>query len=145
MKRSFDSGKLEAREVEATIAEGITLKSPGKNTFPIIQRLVDGIELVSEEEIEAAVIELLEVGKSLTEGAGAAGYCAVRQGRFPALAGRRVVVVLCGANIDSSPSRTAPGLSPICWMWSPSREPTSCTSTTIASLPTPPFGRSRPD
>jgi threonine dehydratase len=102
MKRSFDSGKLEAREVEATIAEGITLKSPGKNTFPIIQRLVDGIELVSEEEIEAAVIELLEVGKSLTEGAGAAGYCAVRQGRFPALAGRRVVVVLCGANIDSN-------------------------------------------
>jgi threonine dehydratase len=42
------------------------------------------------------------VGKSLTEGAGAAGYCAVRQGRFPALAGRRVVVVLCGANIDSN-------------------------------------------
>jgi threonine dehydratase len=102
MKMSFDSGKLQHREVEPTIAEGITLKSPGKNTFPIIQRLVDGIELVSEEEIEAAVVELLEVGKSLTEGAGAAGYCAVRQGRFPALAGRRVVVVLCGANIDSN-------------------------------------------
>ena len=102
MKRSFDSGKLQERKVEATIAEGITLKSPGKNTFPIIQRLVDGIELVSEEEIEAAVVELLEVGKSLTEGAGAAGYCAVRQGRFPGLAGRRVVVVLCGANIDTN-------------------------------------------
>lgn len=102
MKRSFDSGELQKQKVEATIAEGITLKSPGKNTFPIIQRLVDGIELVSEEEIEAAVVELLEVGKSLTEGAGAAGYCAVRQGRFPALAGRRVVVVLCGANIDSN-------------------------------------------
>ena len=57
---------------------------------------------MSEEEIEAAVVELLEVGKSLTEGAGAAGYCAVRQGRFPALAGRRVVVVLCGANIDTN-------------------------------------------
>ena len=42
------------------------------------------------------------MGKSLTEGAGAAGYCAVRQGRFPTLAGRRVVVVLCGANIDTN-------------------------------------------
>jgi threonine dehydratase len=102
MKRSFDSGELQQHRVEPTIAEGITLKSPGRNTFPIIQRLVDGIELVSEEEIEAAVVELLEVGKSLTEGAGAAGYCAVRQGRFPGLAGRRVVVVLCGANIDTN-------------------------------------------
>jgi threonine dehydratase len=102
MKMSLDSGKLEEREVEPTIAEGIALKSPGKTTFPIIERLVDGIELVSEEEIEAAVVELLEVGKSLTEGAGAAGYCAVRQGRFPKLAGRRVVVVLGGANIDTN-------------------------------------------
>ncbi|MGB6336092.1 MAG: threonine/serine dehydratase, partial [Thermoanaerobaculia bacterium] len=81
MKKSFDSGKWQEIGVEPTIAEGITLKRPGKNTFPIIQRLVDGIELVSEEEIEAAVVELLVVGKSLTEGAGAAGYCAVRQGR----------------------------------------------------------------
>ncbi|MGB6363124.1 MAG: threonine ammonia-lyase [Thermoanaerobaculia bacterium] len=102
MKKSFDSGKWQEIGVEPTIAEGITLKRPGKNTFPIIQRLVDGIELVSEEEIEAAVVELLVVGKSLTEGAGAAGYCAVRQGRFPGLAGRRVVVVLCGANIDTN-------------------------------------------
>jgi threonine dehydratase len=100
MKQSFDAGEWRSVEVAPTIAEGITLKRPGRNTFPIIHRLVDGIQLVSEAEIEEAVYELLEVGKTLTEGAGAAGYCGLRQGRFPALADKTVVVVLCGANID---------------------------------------------
>jgi threonine dehydratase len=100
MKKSYDAGEWRSSEVAPTIAEGITLKRPGELTYPIIQRLVDGIELVSETEIEAAVYELLETGKSLTEGAGAAGYCAIRNGRFPGLEGKKVVVVLCGANID---------------------------------------------
>lgn len=100
MKLSFDAGEWRAAQVAPTIAEGITLKRPGNKTFPIIQQLVDGIELVSEAEIEGAVYELLETGKSLTEGAGAAGYCALRNGRFPELEGHTVVVVLCGANID---------------------------------------------
>lgn len=99
-KHSFDDGRPAPRDVAATIAEGIALKRPGRNTFPIIQRHVDGIELVSEAEIERAVFELLETGKVLAEGAGAAGYCAVRRGRFPELAGRTVVVILCGANVD---------------------------------------------
>ncbi|NHZ73684.1 MAG: pyridoxal-phosphate dependent enzyme, partial [Nitrospirae bacterium] len=100
MKQSYDEGQWQASEVAPTIAEGITLKRPGDLTFPIIRRLVDGIELVSEAEIEGAVYELLETGKSLTEGAGAAGYCAIRNRRFPTLEGKKVVVVLCGANID---------------------------------------------
>ncbi len=100
MKRSYDAGQWEEAEVAATIAEGIALKRPGKLTQPIIQELVDGIELVSEAEIEAAIYELLEKARTLTEGAGAAGYCAVRQGRFPQLAGKKVVAILCGANID---------------------------------------------
>ncbi len=100
MKRSFDARKWREAEVAATIAEGIALKRPGRITQPIIQEKVDGIELVSEAEIESAVYELLETGKILTEGAGAAGYCALRQGRFPQLVGRRVVAILCGANID---------------------------------------------
>ncbi len=100
MKRSYDAQEWRQDEVEPTLAEGIALKRPGKLTFPIIRRRVAGIELVSEEEIEAAVYELLEVGKILTEGAGAAGYAAVRSGRFADLGGRTVVVVLCGANID---------------------------------------------
>jgi threonine dehydratase len=100
MKRSYDGGSWTEAEVGPTIAEGITLKQPGRITYPIIQRLVDGVELVSESEIETSVYELLDVGKTLVEGAGAAGYCALRNGRFPQLAGRRVVVVLCGGNID---------------------------------------------
>lgn len=100
MKRSYDGGTWTAADVGPTIAEGITLKQPGKITFPIIRELVDGVELVSESEIEGSVYELLEAGKTLVEGAGAAGYCALRNGRFPQLAGRRVVVVLCGGNID---------------------------------------------
>jgi len=100
MKQSFDAGEWRSSEVTPTIAEGITLKKPGDLTFSIIRRLVDGIELVSEAEIEGAVYELLETGKSLAEGAGAAGYCAIRNGRFPQLAGKKVVVILCGANID---------------------------------------------
>jgi threonine dehydratase len=100
MKRSYDAGQWQEAEVAATIAEGIALKRPGKITQPIIQTLVDGIELVSEAELESAVYELLEKGRTLTEGAGAAGYCALRQGRFRHLAGKKVVVILCGANID---------------------------------------------
>ena len=100
MKRSYDAGHWQEADVGATIAEGIALKRPGQLTQPIIQEMVDGIELVSEAEIESAVYELLEKGRILTEGAGAAGYCALRQGRFPQLEGKQVVVILCGANID---------------------------------------------
>lgn len=100
MKRSYDAGEWLEAEVAATIAEGIALKRPGKLTQPIIQRLVDGIELVSEAEIEEAVYELLATAKILTEGAGCVGYCALRQGRLPQLAGKNIAVILCGANID---------------------------------------------
>jgi len=100
MKQSYDAGEWLPSEVAPTIAEGITLKRPGTLTFPIIHRLVDGIQLVSEAEIEGAIYELLETGKALTEGAGAAGYCAISNGRFSDLEGKKVVVVLCGANID---------------------------------------------
>ncbi len=100
MKSSIEAGEIVAAELGPTIAEGIALKKPGRNTFPIIQKLVDKISLVSEAEIEEAVYELLDSAKTLTEGAGAAGYAAIRQGRFPDLEGKRVAVVLCGANID---------------------------------------------
>jgi len=100
MKTSLEAGERRMIDLEPTIAEGIALKRPGANTFPIIQRLVDEIALVSEAEIEDAVYELLASAKTLTEGAGAAGYAAVRNGRFRQLAGKTVAVVLCGANID---------------------------------------------
>ncbi len=100
MKRSLDGRELTPVDAVPTLAEGIAIKRPGDLTFPIVQRLVDDVELVSEEEIENAIYDLLERGKALTEGAGAAAYAALANERFPGLAGKRIVVVLSGANID---------------------------------------------
>ncbi|ATX82449.1 threonine dehydratase [Mariprofundus ferrinatatus] len=82
-----------------TIAEGIAVKTPGRHTLPIVRELVDEILLVDEDLIEAAVEMLLEVEKSVVEGAGAAGLAAVlaHKNRFQ---GRRVGLILSGGNID---------------------------------------------
>jgi threonine dehydratase len=96
---AFRSGVL--REVAAgrTIADGIRVKRPGRLTFPIIQRLVDDIVLVDDEQISAAVVALLEHAKLLVEGAGAAPLAAIMSGKV-AVAGRRVVALVSGGNID---------------------------------------------
>ena len=83
-----------------TIAEGIAVKEPGNLTFPIIERLVDDVLLVEEAAIEAAVLQLLEIEKTVAEGAGAAGLAAVDQPSRP-LPRPPVGLVLCGGNIDS--------------------------------------------
>ncbi len=82
-----------------TIAEGIAVGQPGKITRQIIGRLVDDLVLVDEGDIEQAIVMLLEIEKTLVEGAGAAGLAAVL--KEPArYAGRKVGLVLCGGNID---------------------------------------------
>lgn len=83
----------------STIADGIAVKSPGALTQPIIERLVDDIVLVSEDDIEQAIVLLLEIEKTVVEGAGAAGLAGVLRHR-DAFAGQRVGLVLCGGNID---------------------------------------------
>ncbi|HEX6142713.1 MAG TPA: threonine ammonia-lyase [Geminicoccaceae bacterium] len=82
-----------------TIAEGIAVKVPGRLTTPIIDALVEDILLVEEIALEDAILQLLEIERTVIEGAGAAGLAAVLSytERF---AGRRVGVVLCGGNID---------------------------------------------
>jgi threonine dehydratase len=83
----------------STIAEGIAVKTPGKLTLPIIRELVDEILLVDEDEIEEAVRLLLEIEKTVVEGAGAAGLAALIKysDRF---VGRKVGIILSGGNID---------------------------------------------
>jgi threonine dehydratase len=83
-----------------TLAEGIAVKAPGHITEPIVRRLVDDILLVSEPEIEHAVSLLINIEKTVVEGAGAAGLAATLQdpARFK---GRTVGLVLCGGNIDT--------------------------------------------
>ncbi len=83
-----------------TLAEGIAVKAPGRITQPIVRDLVDDILLVSEQEIEHAVSLLINIEKTVVEGAGAAGLAAVlsNPARFK---GRILGFVLCGGNIDA--------------------------------------------
>jgi threonine dehydratase len=83
----------------STIAEGIAVGQPGQLTRRLIAERVDDLVLVGEGELEQAVLMLLEIEKTLVEGAGAAGLAALLQqpARF---AGRHVGLVLCGGNID---------------------------------------------
>jgi len=83
-----------------TLAEGIAVKSPGKLTTEIIRHVVDEIVLVGEPEIERAVADLINIEKTVVEGAGAAGLAAVRS-RPELFAGRNVGMVLSGGNIDT--------------------------------------------
>lgn len=82
-----------------TVAEGIAVKSPGELTMTFLKTHVDDMLLVSEVQIEKALFSLLEIEKTVTEGAGAAGLAAVMQ-HAERFQGRRVGVVLSGGNID---------------------------------------------
>ncbi len=82
-----------------SVAEGIAVEVPGERTLALIRRHADDVVLVSEDAIEAAVFALLEVEKTVVEGAGAAGLAALDSQR-ERFAGRRVGLVLCGGNID---------------------------------------------
>ncbi|CAN5130274.1 threonine ammonia-lyase [soil metagenome] len=83
-----------------TLAEGIAVKHPGLLTRRFVERLVDDIVLVSERSLEQAVSLLLQIEKTVVEGAGAAGLAAMLSHR-EMFAGRTVGLVLCGGNIDT--------------------------------------------
>ena len=82
-----------------TVAEGIAVKSPGIRTMELIRTNVDDVVLVGEEQIEAAIFTLLEIEKTLVEGAGAAAFAALlhHPERFR---DRHVGLVISGGNID---------------------------------------------
>lgn len=84
---------------KSTIAEGIAVSEPGRLAIPIVRKLVNEILIVQEKQIEAAVLLLLEVEKTVVEGAGAVGLAALlsNQERFK---GRKVGLILTGGNID---------------------------------------------
>lgn len=83
-----------------TLAEGIAVKEPGALTFEIIREIVDDILLVSERDLERAVSLLLQIEKTVVEGAGSAGLAAMLA--HPAkFKDRKVGLILCGGNIDT--------------------------------------------
>lgn len=83
----------------STIAEGIAVGKPGGHCLPLIRRFVDDLLLVDEGDVEQAIVMLLEIEKTLAEGAGAAALAAllVERAQFE---GKRVGLVLSGGNID---------------------------------------------
>jgi threonine dehydratase len=92
--------RCESRECgQATIADGIAVKSPGALTLPLIRERVDDILLVGEDDIEQGILLLLEIEKTVVEGAGAVGLAALLKHR-ERFAGRNVGLVLCGGNIE---------------------------------------------
>ncbi len=83
----------------STIAEGIAVREPGVLTRAIVEKFVSDIVLVDEGDIEEAIVMLLEIEKTVVEGAGAVSLAALMRHR-DRFAGRRVGLVLCGGNID---------------------------------------------
>lgn len=83
-----------------TLAEGIAVKAPGAFTSWIVEALVDDIMLVPENRLERAVSLLLQIEKTVVEGAGAAGLAAVLDNP-EAFKGKRIGLILCGGNIDT--------------------------------------------
>ena len=98
--RAREAGRVVTIPQAETIAEGIAVRRIGENTFPLIQRYVDDLVMVSEEEIAAAVLLLLEREKTVGEAACASTVAAVVNGHVRDLADRNVVMVLSGGNID---------------------------------------------
>jgi len=98
LAQSFAQHRLISVEPRPTIAEGIAVGHPSDVTFPLIERVVDDIVTVSEAQIAAAMLDLLEDFKLVVEGAGAAALAALPQ--LQDRVGRQVVLVLSGGNVD---------------------------------------------
>jgi threonine dehydratase len=99
MKVAVAEGKPVTIRAEATVADGIAVRRAGERTLPLVQRYVDDIVTVDEEEIANAILLLLEREKILAEGAGAAALAAVLNHKLP-LHSKKVAVLVCGGNID---------------------------------------------
>lgn len=99
MVQSLHDNKREILDSVSTIADGICVKEPGELTFDICRKYVDDIVTVSEDEICAAILQLLEKEKVVAEGAGATSVAAVMFNKIP-VKGKKVVCVVSGGNID---------------------------------------------
>lgn len=99
MKGSRDHNQIETLQNVLTIADGIAVKEPGVHTFELCQRYVDEIVTVSEDEICAAILALIEHHRLIAEGAGAVSVAAAMFNKSE-IAGRNVCCIVSGGNID---------------------------------------------
>jgi len=99
MKAAVAEGKPVTLKAATTIADGIAVRRAGDRTLPLVQKYVDDIVTVEEEEIANAILLLLEREKTLAEGAGAAALAALLNRKLP-IEKKKVAVLVCGGNID---------------------------------------------
>jgi threonine dehydratase len=92
-------GPTERLPSVSTFADGIAVKAPGENTFEYCKKYVDEMITVTEDEISAAILSLIENQKLIAEGAGAVSVAAALFGKIP-VAGKNVVCLVSGGNID---------------------------------------------
>ena len=98
MKASMDAGRVVELPSAKTIADGIAVKKPGELTFALCSRYLDEIVTVDDDEIAQAILFLMERGKMVAEGAGAAPVAAIMNRKFDVSG--KVAAVISGGNID---------------------------------------------
>ena len=99
MRNSIRDGKIECLDHVSTIAAGIAVKEPGEHTFQYVSQYVDEIVTVTDDEISAAILALIERQKLIAEGAGAASVAAAMFNKVP-IQGKKTVCLVSGGNID---------------------------------------------
>ena len=92
-------GPVQAR-VGGTLADGLAVPCVGARAFELARRVVDRVVRVDEEAVALAILRLVELEKGVVEGAGATPLAALLAGALPDLRGKKVVLCLCGGNID---------------------------------------------
>jgi len=97
---AFSAEKPVEVTTQPTLADGLAVSRAGELAIQIARPRLDRIVTASEAELALAVVRLMELEKSVVEGAGAASLAAVLSGKLPELAGKKVVLLLCGGNID---------------------------------------------
>lgn len=99
MAQSLEHKKIERLTGVQTIADGIAVKEPGINTFDICSKYVDDVVTVTDDEVAAAILSLIEQQKLIAEGAGAVSVAAAMFNKVP-IEGKNVICLVSGGNID---------------------------------------------
>lgn len=100
MFNSVHDGKIETLSNVNTIADGIKVKTPGELTFELCKKYVDEVVTVSDDEVAAAILRLMEQQKLVAEGAGAVPVAAIMFDKIPDIKDKKVCCVVSGGNID---------------------------------------------
>ena len=100
MVQSLEMDEIVCLDKVSTVADGIKVKEPGENTFKYVRQYVNGVVTVTDDEVSTAILTLIEQQKLIAEGAGAVSVAAVMFDKIPDIAGKNVVCLVSGGNID---------------------------------------------